>query len=982
MNVLPELNLNYLDIDDEFFNQNICKFNDIDELNACNIVDKNIEPPLNILCVNIRSCRKNFAQLQILLDSLVLEFKIIFMVETWLDPNIDIGFELNNYKSVSVYRNSHGGGIKVYCNDSLKIDALDEFCQVNKLFESLIISMKCSKHGTLTVGCIYRIPSTSVSDFNDKFFADFLPVLSKNNTLILGDMNVNLFNPHNINHIDEYIGNFLALGFVPLIRFPTCMHPNNPITKYSLIDQIWSNVQKPTQSSVLNYELTDHLPIHVSIPNLAENLNKKTVLVRKFTDCNAQQYISEVIDFVDNFTLNANMAYDVLFDVFITALYRLYFKCFPLKKVIKRKCSSWITKSLRLCIRKKGKLFKMYSRGQIPRAHYRNYCNVLTSTIRRAKRLYYNCLFFNCKGNQKKTWKLINELKKRNSYNAIDAIEVDGVKITDKEKIAASFNEFFVNVASNIKNTIPPSNRSYDSIITRNHIQFEFAPVTSRQLQKTVMSFKNKKCNVNEIPISIIKSIIHVIAPIISALITNCVASGVYPKSLKKARVVPIFKKGSKLSTNNYRPISVLSNFNKIFETIVHARMSYFIERNNLLSLNQYGFRKGRSTTCAILNLITCLLKSFEKKEYALAVFLDLSKAFDCVHRPILLMKLERYGFRGEFLSLLRSYLDERTQFTDVSDHKSNNLSITHGVPQGSVLGPLLFLLYVNDLNLILPTLYKLLFADDTVVLRTGIDLSIVTDQLNDDLKILSDWMNYNRLAVNVDKTKCMIFSSRKNYQMPHIIMNDVDVEIVKTFKYLGLTIDDGLTFHGHIISIKKKLAYYQGILYSIRCYLPIDAIKSIYYSFVYQQLLMHLVIWGGAAASNLNIVQVAQNKIIRTINRDDNKNTNEKYHELDFLKVPALYKMRVLLFMYNWIRNDNYHFLNSTRNEINFEHNHNTRAENEFRLPFPRLNVNKQSVVYNGIKFWNELPVNLRQIQTIGGFKKSVLTYLKLSAD
>jgi hypothetical protein len=345
-------------------------------------------------------------------------------------------------------------------------------------------------------------------------------------------------------------------------------------------------------------------------------------------------------------------------------------------------------------------------------------------------------------------------------------------------------------------------------------------------------------------------------------------------------------------------------------------------------------------------------------------------------------MKLERYGFRGEFLSLLRSYLDERTQFTDVSDHKSNNLSITHGVPQGSVLGPLLFLLYVNDLNLILPTLYKLLFADDTVVLRTGIDLSIVTDQLNDDLKILSDWMNYNRLAVNVDKTKCMIFSSRKNYQMPHIIMNDVDVEIVKTFKYLGLTIDDGLTFHGHIISIKKKLAYYQGILYSIRCYLPIDAIKSIYYSFVYQQLLMHLVIWGGAAASNLNIVQVAQNKIIRTINRDDNKNTNEKYHELDFLKVPALYKMRVLLFMYNWIRNDNYHFLNCIRNEINFEHNHNTRAENEFRLPFPRLNVNKQSVVYNGIKFWNELPVNLRQIQTIGGFKKSVLTYLKLSAD
>jgi hypothetical protein len=353
------------------------------------------------------------------------------------------------------------------------------------------------------------------------------------------------------------------------------------------------------------------------------------------------------------------------------------------------------------------------------------------------------------------------------TVNIIDALEVDGVRINDRGRIADSFNEFFVNVASNIKNTIPPSNHNYDSLIIRNHAQFHFAPVTSRQLQKTVMSFKNKKCNVNEIPISIIKNIIHVIAPIISVLITNCVASGVYPKSLKKARVVPLFKKGSRFSANNYRPISVLSNFNKIFETIIHARMSYFIETNNLLSLNQYGFRKGRSTTCAILNLITHILKSLEKKEYALAVFLDLSKAFDCVHRPLLLMKLERYGFRGDFLSLMTSYLDERTQFTDVNDNKSSNLSIIHGVPQGSVLGPLLFLLYVNDLNAILPTLYKLLFADDTVVIRTGSDLSLITDEINADLKILSDWMNYNRLAVNVDKTKCMLFTTKKTIKFP-----------------------------------------------------------------------------------------------------------------------------------------------------------------------------------------------------------------------
>jgi hypothetical protein len=554
----------------------------------------------------------------------------------------------------------------------------------------------------------------------------------------------------------------------------------------------------------------------------------------------------------------------------------------------------------------------------------------------------------------------------------------NGVQINDNNDIANVFNNFFVNVAANIKNGIPPSTESHDSHIIRNRIQFDFGPVTSRQIQRTVSSFINKKCSLGEIPISIIKSVIKIIAPILSVLITNCVTSGVYPTNLKIARVVPIFKKGSKYSTTNYRPISVLSNFNKIFETILHQRMSRFIEINNLLSKNQYGFRKGRSTTCAILNLITNILKALEKKEFALAVFLDLSKAFDCVHHPILLMKLEMYGFRGEFLSLLRSYLDGRTQFTDINDHKSNKLFINHGVPQGSVLGPLFFLLYVNDLNEIAPTLYKVLFADDTVLLRSGVDLSILANQLNDDLKLLMDWMNYNKLCVNVEKTKCMIFTSRRVYQSPCIKMNGIEVEIVGTYKYLGLTIDDGLTFHDHIILLKKKLAYYQGLIYSIRNYITLDALKSIYYSFVYQQLLMHLIIWGGAAVTNLNIVQIAQNKIVRTINKDVTKSTSDMYRDFDLLKMSDLYKFRVLLFMYDWIRLGNYNFLDNIENEINFLHNHDTRSMNEYRLPLPRLNVHKQSVIYKGIKYWNSLPNNLKQIQTKDTFKKNVLTYLK----
>ena len=221
---------------------------------------------------------------------------------------------------------------------------------------------------------------------------------------------------------------------------------------------------------------------------------------------------------------------------------------------------------------------------------------------------------------------------------------------------------------------------------------------------------------------------------------------------------------------------------------------------------------------------------------------------------------------------------------------------MSHGVPQGSVLGPLLFNLYINDLNFILPNLFKILFADDTAVMKSNSNLVNLANQLNNDLVVLADWIKFNKLALNLDKTKCMLFSSQNVIDKPAILMNNVTLEYVSSIKYLGLTIDDRLSFKSHIASLKSKLAFYQGLIYSLKQYLPFNALKSMYFAFVYPQLLLHLILWGGAAPTHIEAIQIAQNKIIRTINKFDYVHTDDLFQQFGILKINEIYKFQCLL--------------------------------------------------------------------------------------
>ena len=226
-----EFKIPYLDCHDSFHDNNSCQYIDINAFNGIHFRQQK-QMSINIIGINIRSIRHNFTELQLLLSTLSIHFHIITIVETWLIKSIDRGFEIDGYQSFSVYRNSNGGGIKVYVDDAFSAGEISNACQTNEFFESLFLNINADNR-KFTLGCIYRIPSYSIYDFNDKFFDDFMSGFNNVDTIILGDMNVNLYNPIKLNSINEFVHNFLAYRYKPLIRYPTCFHPNNPITKYS-----------------------------------------------------------------------------------------------------------------------------------------------------------------------------------------------------------------------------------------------------------------------------------------------------------------------------------------------------------------------------------------------------------------------------------------------------------------------------------------------------------------------------------------------------------------------------------------------------------------------------------------------------------------------------------------------------------------------------------------------------------------------------
>ena len=605
--------------------------------------------------------------------------------------------------------------------------------------------------------------------------------------MICGDTNVDLLK-EDIN--SDVFNSLYSLNYFPLINIATRVTDQSA----TCIDHIWFNRFNVLVSGSIISDVSDHYPIFCVLNKIKRNES----FVKTFRIHSERAIISLCTDITimcDNyFNQCSNMDVDNRCKWFTDEMFKLNNRNCPKKSKtvsVKSLLKPWISDEIKQMANYKHKLFKQYKQNTIPFEVYNVYKNNLNSKIRLAKRKFYFDKFKACSGNIKETWRIVNKIlrKPKNKPSLITLTDSCGNIVDDRQKISNMFCDHFSSIANKLDSQIPYSNKNpVDYLPEPNNVTFDPSPATPKEVENLIMSLKNKQCYIDSIPIFIYKKLARIIAPIIVDIFNCSISEGNFPNILKTARVIPLFKSKNSQLTENFRPISLLPLMSKILEKLLKTRTNQFLEENNILYNNQFGFRNGYNTSDALLHYVDDCVSALDERLYTVSVFLDFSKAFDTINRHNLLSKLDRLGFRGNVNNLLKSYLSDRRMFVHVNGCKSDCKTVNIGVPQGSVSAAWLFSLYINDMHRSSKKLKFIHFADDTTVYRSGCNLSELCNDVCLGLNDIDEWLKVNRLSLNVDKTYFMIHTHCNfNVDECKIEMRGKRLNYVKCTKFLGL---------------------------------------------------------------------------------------------------------------------------------------------------------------------------------------------------
>jgi len=448
------------------------------------------------------------------------------------------------------------------------------------------------------------------------------------------------------------------------------------------------------------------------------------------------------------------------------------------------------------------------------------------------------------------------------------------------------------------------------------------------------------------------------------------------PDEIKIAKVIPIFKSNDPTHLNNYRPISVLPIFSKLFERIVYNRLETHLTINSILSPQQFGFRKKHATSMAISLFTEKLYDTLDNQKFAIATFLDLSKAFDLINHTFLLQKLHRYGVRGIALDWFKSYLSNRKQYVKFKSSNSNMLNITSGVPQGSILGPLLFIIYINDIQEQSNSIHLTLFADDTSLIATGNDPEQTTQLLNSQLNKLQHWFSSNHLIINTSKTNFMVFSTKQsiiNHNFSIKIHNTTINRVYHT-KFLGVIIDSKLKWQKHIMHIKNKVSKTIGILLRARKTIHNQLLLTLYNTLILPHFTYCITIWGKTYQKYTNHLTITQKRIVRIIAHSTYlAHTAPLFERFKILTFEQLQTYHSLIFAHKLYNNTLPAIMNTTFNTTQPTPPYSLRNSSNIRPPFRNLTISRFGLKYNIPKLWNNLPLRLKNIKSLFSFKKTL---------
>ena len=944
-------------------------------------VGKKIKNNLSFMTINVRSISNKFSEILSYIESIKEKTSFILITETWLNRNTDVTFEIPGYKSFNYYRNDHsereriGGGMKLYVLEQINASTID--IPNSTSCESLFVNCIIPGLGKIGICCIYRPPCRQVDNINEflLYMEELLNLQGRNRLLVFGDFNFNTLKQNDLN-VQRYVNLFNSYGLQNEISLPTYICPSD-LSEKSCIDHIWHNLSISCNSFVIEPAIADH---YAALTVFKTIIEKKPIKLnfRDFSTRNVANYLENISTEFSNIRIkNEPNEYATYLSEFLLNLLNKYF---PIKtKTIahKRIMTPWITDRIKKCIDKKHRLYRMVRDNRITLRCYKKYCKTLRSLLRIARNRYYSKKLISLGNNMKKNWRMINKLLNKSRKLLPDTFILDGVNCTNPETIAQKFNEYFVSHPKNIHEKVKNSSIDFSYLVKSSRDSMSFTKCTVIEVAKEISSLK-KQGGLHDIPARFLKISNSYVSDLLCRLFNQCIEKGVFPDVLKTAQITPVHKKGPTNEFHNYRPISVLLNIGKIFESIIQKRLFNYFESKGFLGANQFGFRKARNTELAVFTLIERVLPAFEKNQFAICIFLDYSACFDTISRNLLLNKLSKYGIRGEQFQLMKSYFSNRRQYVKFGESSSSVINQTLGVIQGSRCGPLYYDIYTSELAHLCKADEFVMFADDTCLIYTGNDLNTLTNSVNNRLSTVFEWCCFNKLSLNPNKCSYMLLTNKNVVSEPIIKLNEEKLNRTSEFKYLGIYLDDKLKYQKHVENLCERVSRLCGVSYRLQRLLDIKSAKNVYYSCIYSILIYCISVWGG-------ILQCTQRgKRLIKLHERSVKNLFSLFYprapcifkEMNILKLKDIHSLYIGIYMFKVVKLNQVPTLQLNLDLTYPNHGYETRNRNDPLCPFPRVTSIRLSFKYQCVNIWNEIPDNIKETNSLKNFKKRLTQY------
>lgn len=934
---------------------------------------------LKVFHVNIRSIGCNFPHLLTMLHRLNTSLDVILLSECWLSKCPSVPTIPGYSPCLSTFTNQNDG-VVAYVRETISFSyEIPDFKEAN------CILLKFSNK--LAILSVYRSPSYRDTDsFVLSLDATLESLKGFSHVSVIGDININIISDNSNPNAEFYLNTLASHALLPAHIFPT--------RNSNCLDHVMLRTTNTAVTLVFDSFITDHAPIL-----LCCNLKLQTSHVKrlcKHTDVAACTQELQITDFTP---ILACCDSELAASAFVRMIMDIVNRHTCLKYIPSRKriIKPWITPGLLRCLRNRDKLYRDTKKD--PKNHtkyliYNRYKNFINNLIKKVKREYECNEFRKIKNSPKDTWKLIKNI---GNINKITNPAKELISCAEPTLVVNKINNVFANVGKELALKITNGNRSavlHSPQQTRNDTtQTEPCPPLNsmslyatdcEEIEQIINDLKNTSATGwDGIPTSVIKSAKVVLVPILAHIFNLSLGSGVFPLVFKKALVHPIHKGGDRDSVTNYRPISVLSTLSKILEKILNKRLVGYLETNNIIADNQYGFRKGKSTEDAVLHLTEIVTRNLNSKLKTIGLFLDLSKAFDTVSIPLLLNKLSDIGIRGIVHDIFKSYLSNRSQRVIIDDIVSRDTELTFGVPQGSVLGPTLFIIYVNELcKLNFPNCSIITYADDTALLIHGSNWNETRDRTEFALSKVMMWLNTNLLTLNLTKTNYVTFAANMNTLPPNsfhltahqtvpttcVQCNCMQITRTRHIKYLGVWIDCVLSWNQHIqitINRVRKLIY---IFKNLRATLDSKTLNTVYTALCQSILSYCITVWGSAGKTQLLRLERAQRAILKVMtSKPILFPTSELYKITDVLTVRQIYILRLLMRKHAQLP---YSTVNSRSGR---------RADKVCDLIFCRLALSKRHFLYISPVMYNKVNKLLHIYPLVSRECKSCLiTWLK----